>query len=161
TFDSFIAGGAIANLIHEYINQVPAKINDIDFFYYQFDDTHEITERTHYQELYANIDTEDPRCYSIVKLEEDKKINKIRILPDSTFGWYRLLEQFDLNCCQAGIDLFNEQIYVTSHFINFLKNKEIKILNDNRYPLTSIVRGITKAKELQSNFFLHDNIRDF
>jgi hypothetical protein len=59
-----------------------------------------------------------------------------------------LLHCFDLNCCQAGYDLFTKKLILTAPFITFLLSKEIRICNLVNAPHT-FTRIQRKNKELQ------------
>lgn len=161
-YDSFIAGGSVANLIFEYLFGVPAAINDVDFFYYNF---HAPTEEHVEGEIYERLsDSYLNKPYRIIKVDENKDLNKIKIFPaDATFTWLALLESFDLNNCQAGINLSSERILYTQEFLNFLNNKEIKLSKSNKdqYPLSTFVRGIIKSKESGCPFYHYDYLRNY
>jgi hypothetical protein len=58
-----------------------------------------------------------------------------------------IIEGFDLNCCQAGLDLINEKIIYTPEFVSFLKTKQMKVVNPCA-PLQTTIRIYKKLKEL-------------
>lgn len=161
-YDSFIAGGAVANLIFEYIYGVPAAINDVDFFFYNF---HSPKEEHVEGEIYERLsDAYLNKPYRVVKVLENKDLNKIKIIPANTdFTWKALLLSFDLNNCQAGMNLSSEQIVYTEEFLDFLNSKEIKlsVSNKDQYPLSTFVRGVIKSKESGCPFYHYDYLRNY
>jgi len=56
-----------------------------------------------------------------------------------------ILRGFDLNCCQVGVDLKNNQIYYTKDFVNFLKSKQV-LVNIPHTPFHTALRLIKKMK---------------
>ena len=56
-----------------------------------------------------------------------------------------ILRGFDLNCCQAGIDLSNGVLHYTDSFVKFLKSKQVLV--DVPYtPFHTTVRLVKKIK---------------
>lgn len=61
-----------------------------------------------------------------------------------------ILRGFDLNCCQAGIDLSNGVLHYTDSFVKFLKSKQVLV--DIPYtPFHTAVR-LVKKMEMYGNF---------
>ena len=56
-----------------------------------------------------------------------------------------ILRGFDLNCCQVGVDLKNNQIYYTKAFVNFLKSKQV-LVNIPYTPFHTALRLVKKMK---------------
>jgi hypothetical protein len=107
-------------------------------------------------EGYGHVYVErDGTFYRVMKSERDGIINNISCFvshgqlgskhttpnydPDNDI----ILRGFDLNCCQAGIDLKNGVLHYTESFKNFLKSKQVLV--DIPYtPLHSAIRLIKK-----------------
>lgn len=58
-----------------------------------------------------------------------------------------LIESFDINAVQVGIDLKTKEIYFTEDFLNFLMTKQMQ-LSTYMTPIHSIIRLERKAKEI-------------
>lgn len=58
-----------------------------------------------------------------------------------------IIEGFDLNSCQAGLDLINKKIIYTPEFVSFLKTKQMRVVNPCA-PLQTTIRIHKKLKEL-------------
>lgn len=66
-----------------------------------------------------------------------------------------IVDGFDINCCEAGIDLREKTVYWTQEFESFLRSFEIKITN-YLTPAHTIVRAAKKSSELKfANFSSH------
>jgi hypothetical protein len=58
-----------------------------------------------------------------------------------------IIEGFDLNNCKAGLDMINGKIIYTSEFVEFLKTKQMKVVNPCA-PIQTTIRIYKKMKEL-------------
>lgn len=58
-----------------------------------------------------------------------------------------IIEGFDLNNCKAGLDMENGKILYTKEFVDFLKTKQIKVVNPCA-PVQTTIRIYNKIKEL-------------
>ena len=58
-----------------------------------------------------------------------------------------IIEGFDLNNCKAGLDMVNGKILYTKEFVDFLKTKQIKVVNPCA-PVQTTIRIYNKIKEL-------------
>ena len=75
---------------------------------------------------------------------------RIPILPNIDQSNDVILRGFDLNCCQAGIDLSNGVLHYTDSFVKFLKSKQVFV--DIPYtPFHTAIRLIKKM-EMYGNF---------
>ena len=63
-----------------------------------------------------------------------------------------LLNNFDLNCCCAGLDSVNKKIIYTAQFIEFLCDK-IEVTS-TLTPLNTAIRSNNKTKDLKTNSLL-------
>jgi hypothetical protein len=145
--DGFIAGGAIAALINEYYFGVPAVINDIDYFYYD-----RKTSCTNDAEYIPEIDDDfiKKHKYQIIGSEVIYKNNNIRIRTRYDFKWELLLKSFDLNCTMVGFHPISNEIIFNDNFIDFLTNREIKIVDGIKLE-DDTVRSLNKATEIPSD----------
>jgi hypothetical protein len=158
--EGVIAGGSLCNLINEYIYQVPAVINDVDFFHYELDST---TDQAADAELYSNLVNSDLFHYEVVNTTELGLLNKIFIRLENDFAWLSLLESFDLNCCQVALNLNENRFYITDEFIDFLEKRVIELTPkfENDYHLTTYVRGVAKAQETKSKFYIMELLNSY
>ena len=101
----------------------------------------------------------------MVKSERRGIINDVLIsVGDRRYGWGRtevielnqteyyesLLNNFDLNCCCAGLDRVNKKIIYTDKFIEFLCNDKIEVTS-TLTPLNTAIRLNNKTKDLKTN----------
>ncbi len=178
---SYIAGGAVANTIHNLINKdrptycnTKPVINDIDLFCFNrgeglnwglpiYPNPQNFISQTinptlnmdGYGRAWVGTNGE-----SITMVSSDRFgiINKIGISvylnPNCQFiieDYYKqLLDNFDLNCCSAGIDRLNGKIIYNNKFVDFLVNNQIEVTMVSS-PLQTSVRMLKKSKELSTN----------
>lgn len=159
-----IAGGAIAAWVNEFINQVPAVINDIDWWLIDYSEVGE--EETEIKEhMYSNLEAEESG-YDIVNVKEEGILNTIQIDPASLFSWSSLVESFDLTCSQIAFNPYNQELTYSIDFLDFLITRELRLSEDHAvgaqdWPLTSIVRAQIKAKEMDAKFKIHEVMNEF
>ncbi len=161
--DGFLAGGAVANtlLSMKYGKEYP--INDLDIF---------IEDSINSTLLNNNYSTTPQRSnglvveggyhshelsydhgsnYKILKVNRDGLLNTIvisRINNRNVARDYQyILNGFDFNCCQVGIDLNNNKLYYTDEFIEFLNTKQLDITAVYT-PAHTAIRLFKKKKEL-------------
>lgn len=157
--DTFLTGGAVAAIIFEKLTGTKAVINDIDLFFYHYSAKDQASAE---QERYNNLSGED-RAYHIRKVKEVGKLNLIQINLEDNFSWWSVLESFDLNYSQVGINLSENQIYFTKNFIEFLEKKVIELVPefDKEFPLTSYLRGVHKSQDFQVPFYARDLVQKY
>ena len=161
--DGFLAGGAVANtlLSMKYGKEYP--INDLDIF---------IEDSVNSTLLNNNYSTTPQRSnglvveggyhshelsydhgsnYKILKVNRDGLLNTIVISRINNRNIARdyqyILNGFDFNCCQVGIDLNNNKLYYTDEFIEFLNTKQLDITAVYT-PAHTTIRLFKKKKEL-------------
>ena len=161
--DGFLAGGAVANtlLSMKYGKEYP--INDLDIF---------IEDSVNSTLLNNNYSTTPQRSnglvveggyhshelsydhgsnYKILKVNRDGLLNTIVISRINNRNIARdyqyILNGFDFNCCQVGIDLNNNKLYYTDEFIEFLNTKQLDITAVYT-PAHTAIRLFKKKKEL-------------
>lgn len=170
--DYFIAGGSIANTIHHLFNLESSKkpiINDIDLFffnhvnrsrwYYQttengsfiHEEINQVPNIDGYGRIWLGSNGEEIR---MVSSERFGVINKVTIDVNlwqkefvTTDYHIQLLNNFDLNCCMAGLDRVNNKIIFTDKFVEFLSTNKIEVTGI-AHPLQTAVRMKKKSEEL-------------
>ena len=160
----FLAGGAVANTllrmkngkgIHD-DNLFP--INDLDIF---VEADHENiqgntpirTKELVLQEGYhaGDIGYDDASNYRILEVLRDGLLNTIVISKiidiQNNKDYMYILNGFDFNCCQVGIDLSTGNIFYTPHFAEFFKTNQLDI-TAMYTPGHTAIRLFKKIKEL-------------
>jgi hypothetical protein len=181
SIESYIAGGAVANTIHNLINKDKPNyrntkpiINDIDLFCFTRGEGLNWSEPAHNDGQNFISQTINPtlnmdgygrtwlgtmgESITMTNSERFGLINKIGIqvylnhLHDFKVTDYypQLLNNFDLNCCSAGIDRLNGKIIYTDKFVDFLVNNQIEVIMISS-PLQTSIRMLKKSKELNTN----------
>ena len=136
----FLAGGAVANLLMSYLWEGSYPINDLDIFIESEQDLHAYTSTP----LRSNELVVEGDGYMVTKLSYDHGSN-YRILNVERHGllntieisrvanrekrndYQYILNGFDFNCCQVGIDLSNNQLFYGKGFENFLNYKQLEV----------------------------------
>lgn len=163
--NGFLAGGAVANtlLSMKYGDTYP--INDLDIFIEseEKDDpfdmeyrssmaptrTQELTILSGYYE--GELSYDHGSNYRILEVERDGLLNWItisRVSDRSNLRNYSyILNGFDFNCCQVGIDLKTNELYYTEEFEEFLNTKQLDVTAIYT-PAHTAIRLFKKKKEL-------------
>lgn len=157
--DVFLTGGAVAAVILEKLKGIPAVINDIDLFYYQF------TAKDNgslYSDMYENM-IEENFHFRIERVRERGLLNLVKIEPGEKFKWECVLNSFDLNYAKVGIVLAEKKLIFNQEFLDFIENRLVKVSEDSEddFPLTTFIRGIHKAKDFKGSFYLGDSVRKY
>lgn len=152
----FLAGGAVANLILAATWQKEYPVNDLDIFEGEIDPL-PLSSRCPFRCTRYELDESyrKPRLvrsgYRVLRTERDGMLNRITIrktLP--AFGDARhmmVLNGFDLNCCQAGIDLESGNLYWTPAFETFLRDGQLRVSSPVT-PMHTAIRLAKKQEEL-------------
>jgi len=133
----FLAGGAVANTLLNMKYGKDYPINDLDIFI-EGNNTGVLhtpirTNSLVIQEGYSGseITYDHGSNYRIIEVSRDGLLNFITITKvddrDNRRNYQYILNGFDFNCCQAGIDLSNNQIYYTEEFEKFLNTQQLDI----------------------------------
>lgn len=148
-----LCGGAVASTYLSLVDDKTYPINDVDIFvtddpnkyintYLKFqslsdDVTYDYVMAS--QETYHVTDSlrDGLTNYIFVKLDGVSKGN-----PD-----LMILDGFDINCCQIGIDLSTYELYTTPAFDKFIENRELKIIT-TLTPSHTAIRIVKKSNEL-------------
>lgn len=73
------------------------------------------------------------------------------------YNLYDLINSFDINATQIGLDLKTNELYFTNDFILFLYTKQLEITRFST-PAHSLIRLFKKAKEMNVFFNLEDSL---
>jgi hypothetical protein len=155
----FIAGGAISNTILSLIDGNDYPINDIDIFYETKNSGEsESSNRTDkinlfsggYGELIAIDNRSD--SYSILTTEREDVINNVYVKRSSPpkkddDDLLFILKGFDINCCMVGIDIETKRLVYTKDFEDFLKHRQLMVINPYT-PCHTSMRLLKKKEEL-------------
>lgn len=155
----FLSGGAVANTLMSYVWGEEYPINDLDIF---IDDDHNnryISSRTPLRSdkliiegdgyMVTKLSYDHGSNYQISSVERDGYLNRIFInsaRPNT--GYSYVLNGFDFNCCQVGIDLNNNTLCYTDSFENFLNNKQLEVTAIYT-PAHTAIRLFKKLDELK------------
>lgn len=136
----FLAGGAVANLLMSYLWEGNYPVNDLDIFIESKQSLHGYTttplrsnelviEGDGY--MVTKLSYDHGSNYQILNVERDGLLNTIKISRvanrDKINDYQYILNGFDFNCCQVGIDLSNNKIFYTEEFENFLNYKQLEV----------------------------------
>lgn len=160
----FMAGGAVANTIFSiFWGDKPYPINDIDIFYetkrastpfYSWDRVHTPMRSDSLTIVGDGYDV--TKCvydsnvtYKVLTTRRDGLINFIEIssISDRNRDYMYILKGFDLNCCQAGIDLETGELLYTKEFEELLFNKQLDVTSFYT-PAHTAIRIFKKIYEL-------------
>ena len=155
----FLSGGAVANTLMGYVWDREYPINDLDIF---IDDTDNMVFSNITTPLRTNnliiegdgymvtkLSYDHGSNYQIVSVEREGFLNTIFISSvRQKVGYDFILNGFDFNCCQVGIDLENNTICYTDSFENFLNNKQLEVTAIYT-PAHTAIRLFKKLDELK------------
>ena len=153
----FLAGGAVANYILEMEWGGSYPINDLDIFIeteFQYasntpDRSQELTIISGYDHFSLGYDYNTR--YQIRNVEIDGLINTIYVnkyTNSISRDYMYIINSFDFNCCQVGIDLETSTLIYTKNFEEFLRTKQLKVCAPYTPPHTAI-RLFKKMDELK------------
>lgn len=158
----FLAGGAVANLLMRFVWEDESyPINDLDVFVerdreeFDFKSTplrtnSLIVEGDGY--MVTKLSYDHGSNYQILDVERDGLLNTIkisRVSNQNNKGDYQyILNGFDFNCCQVGIDLSTNKIFYTEGFENFLNYRQLEVTAVYT-PAHTAIRLFKKLDELK------------
>lgn len=157
----FLAGGALANIIWEFVSGNKAVINDIDIFNFvgieeklnqNKESLFNYQEKdTKYFEDYTGIcfNTYTKVFYSIVESRKEDIFNQIDY-KSNTNDPSLIIKSFDINATRVGYDIEKDEIYWTPEFEYFLNTGKLQVSNLMTPSHTSI-RIVKKSVELNTN----------
>jgi len=165
--NGFLAGGAVANTLLSMKYGKPYPINDLDIFIETEDDsdpfnpspesqmgrtptrTQTLVIQSGYYE--GELGYDHGSNYRILEVDRDGLLNWItisRVINRDNIRNYRyILNGFDFNCCQVGIDLKTNELYYTDEFEEFLNTKQLDVTAIYT-PAHTAIRLFKKKKEL-------------
>jgi len=158
----FLAGGAVANLLMRFVWEDDSyPINDLDVFvegelnFLEYKNTPVrtnslIVEGDGY--MVTKISYDHGSNYQILDVERDGLLNTIKIsrvsIQSNKEDYRYVLNGFDFNCCQVGIDLSTNKIYYTEDFENFLNYRQLEVTAVYT-PAHTAIRLFKKIEELK------------
>ena len=156
----FLAGGAVANTIFSMEWGGDYPINDLDIFRIESTDwlvsmimPHRSTRGDPFGSCKGIIAINNyGRSYTVSKTEVKGILNFINVQLEADHqkmeNYRIIMEGFDLNCCQAGIDLESAELIYTPSFEAFLKTRQLQVSHPCT-PFHTAIRIAKKKKELQ------------
>lgn len=163
-----VAGQSVSSIICKILNvDINYVINDIDIFQKATEVDRNKADMQKKSSFVSNIsklryegyedgDYERPKetvfktiqngGYYLVRALRDGLINYIKVSA-TTFNIESIIEGFDLNAVQVGIDIETKELIGTQYFWDFIKSKELELVNTFT-PSHSIIRYFKKKKEL-------------
>ncbi len=165
--NGIIAGQCVAEAYFRVLNiDIHTRIKDLDifqekFYYYHNEESKPINVKfsekiykvvtSDYELLVESINND----YHIHSVVEDGIFNYIQITNKSTNNnvLKTIVDRFDINSVQIGINLETKELYMTSYFKEFLQNRQLKIVNYHAFP-SSLIRIIEK-KITSKNTYLN------
>ena len=176
-----IAGQSVAEAYFRVNNvNIHTRIKDIDLFdqyesqlkkYGSFDNEKSFVIRTYgkkeinvHKTSYGFVSKEQTNGLEINKTGQKGILNLIyaRKVNNKTSYIKSVVDSFDINAIQVGLDLRTNEIYLTQDFKDFLKHKNLEISNYTS-PITSLIRllekeeftkGATLNKEVETEYVL-------
>ena len=159
----FLAGGAVANIILSIVDGTEYPINDLDVFYDSEKTGHDVRElfmprrptissimNIGYKHVDLRVIPKD--SYRVLKAYRKESVNFIEIKmywADSQNHNLIILNGFDINCCQAGVDLATEQLVFTDSFRDFLRSRQLHVTMPVT-PYHTAIRLVKKVHELNA-----------
>ena len=152
--EGFLAGGSVAALLFRRFWGGDYPVNDLDIFM-EHEGPYSFDVRTPYRELKGRQMFEEyptglrlgKHGYRVVSTSREGMLNRVKVScsPNHNFGRL-VLEGFDLNCCQAGLDLATGGLVITREFADFLKKGQLLVTNAAT-PSHTMVRMAKKKEE--------------
>jgi len=158
--NGFLAGGAVANTLLSMKYGKSYPINDLDIFIEEEGVTYEdsgttplrsqtLVIQSGYNE--GELSYDHGSNYRILEVSRDGLLNWITISRvsdrDNIRNYRYILNGFDFNCCQAGIDLRTNELYYTDEFEEFLNTLQLDVTAIYT-PAHTAIRLFKKKKEL-------------
>ena len=163
-----LAGGAVASLILSEAWGGEFPINDLDVFITVTENKDIPSTPVRITEIALDDQAEDSEYqgwykvrnsgYQVVKSDRTNLLNTISVRmlgkEQPASSAYRLIIQgFDLNCCQVGIDLETDRLIWTSAFAEFISTGQLKV-SHIATPYHTAIRLPKKHDELRCYFDL-------
>lgn len=171
---NFVAGGSVSNTIYHLLHGGKLTINDIDV-YHEVKNKNATSDEKHnwYPSVYVKeegleiVDDSYGRTFvadngariSVLRHSRKGIFNDIDYCYEEGWGGNKntkskelvILEGFDLNCCKSGLDMVNGKIIYTPEFVEFLKTKQMQVVNPCA-PIQTTIRLFKKLEDLDGIF---------
>lgn len=155
-----LAGGALANIIWEFVSGNKAVVNDIDIFVLDQESDYESVkslfeykekEDSYYENGYIGIGciSKTKEYYQITESKKEKIFNTISYT-SNTKDPLIVIKSFDINATRVGYSIENDKFYWTKDFEEFLKTGQIKV-STLITPAHTAIRLAKKQKELNAD----------
>lgn len=164
----FVAGQAVASALSELygVGQCVAY-NDVDAFVMdekaartrQILTTLEF-EQNQFSIEYGHLSVESTSVYDVRKTSRTEMLNEVVCRPGMNFARYPVqsarafLQSFDLNCVQVGVRLSDETLVWSRAFAEFLRTRQMLVMNV-KTPVHTAIRWFRKKAEL-AGIYGHD-----
>lgn len=169
--DYVVAGGFVANSIYSIVYpDLDVPLNDIDVYsltparssswgvHGKADGVHTLTQKreSRYAHGYPGLFVQNEVTYVINSVESlNNKVEHIELSPtchttkmEADVLLQRVIDSFDLNCCQAGYIPKTNKLILSKNFIDFLNTKQVEIVNI--HSIKTLLRALKKAKDLNA-----------
>lgn len=89
--------------------------------------------------------------YKIISVEENGIFNHIYINTSDEFLLQTIVNRFDINSVQIGINLQTKELYMSPYFLEFLNKRQLHIVNYHSFP-SSLLRIIEKQSYYKGTY---------
>lgn len=138
-----VAGGAVNSFVMQLLNSVHQDVNDVDVFYTYWGDRaynpmpiRRVLSDIQVDDVYGHfrVGLVSKGAYTVARTTRKDMLNEIvtlfpsngNIMTDIDRG-KRIIEGFDINCCQIAYDLLHHRFIWTPEYEEFIKTMQIKI----------------------------------
>lgn len=159
---TFIAGGAIGNIILSEKFGLDLPINDIDVFWEENQEPKDLSSlnKTEATDDYINpFSSDTERCFTVTILKAYRNGVLNHIVTPCTGGSAikyaeSILSSFDFNCVEAGIIKTETgwELVLSKAFERLLETRQVELTNVT-YPFRTLIRFFKKRDELQGLYF--------
>lgn len=129
--EGFWAGQSVSSLLMKLLDlPMKGEINDIDVF--KLDDFNDSDYKSDVNSEYKTLFINKNELSTIKESHRDGLLNEIKFQPNIPYYekeslYNNILDNFDLNLVQVGIDLETQKLYASHNFIEFLNTSKITI----------------------------------
>jgi len=159
----FIAGGAPAALLHNEAHGTNYPINDVDIFLPVSTripvadlpmPKMDVELKTHI-DIYGHIDYHDydvRRSYRVLNSTRDGDFNYVDVALNDKYSSIEageiILNGFDINACQVGVDIETSKLRYTKEFEYFFETQQLKVVRPHT-PFHTAIRVVKKIDDLK------------
>lgn len=169
-----ISGGFLSELVCNYFYNTKINFNDIDLFIpLTINNIENATFLTNVkntipelEELLSNFYNQNKTSdyynfthddFELLGSVKKDKINYIFIKTKGSFNKKKLLESFDINCCEILFSPKDNKLEYTANFIDFLSSKVLKVKQE-QICINSLIRLFKKQKELNFKAYKEEEL---